>query len=154
MKTINKIFIKFILLYKQLISPYKGYCCAYSALHGSSSCSSWAIQILEKQKISLFFPLMKRRFQACNQAHKNLEKEKSETNINSDTVDPCPCGDKKVAYCCLSIVPFSWSWKIKHNKRFKNDPLSRASFQASAYVIVLFLKKLSASVPWIILSGR
>jgi len=31
--------------------------------------------------------------------------------------------------------------KIKANKRFKNDPLSRASFPSSPYVIVLFFKE-------------
>ena len=91
MKIANNAFIQFIVLYQQYISPHKGYSCAHTALHGKASCSSWAIRILKKQRFSLFLPLMRRRFQACNQAHKFLEKQESETNTNSDTVDPCPC---------------------------------------------------------------
>ena len=109
MKIANNVFIKFIVIYQRYISPHKGYCCAYSALHGKASCSSWAIHVLEKQTISLFFPLMKRRFQVCNQAHKILEKQESETNTNSDTVDPCPCKGQPVADCCLGCgLPFLW----------------------------------------------
>ena len=110
MKIANNIFIKFVVLYQQYISPHKGYCCAHSALHGKESCSSWAIRILKKQRVSLLLPLMKRRFQACNQAHEKLKKEESETNKNLDTVDPCPCS-KPVVDCCLGCgfgLPFSW----------------------------------------------
>ena len=56
----------------------------------------------------MFFPLMKRRFIACNEAHKEIQKEKMETSNNSDTVDPCPCGNKKTAQCCLGMLPFPW----------------------------------------------
>ena len=105
----NNLIIQLIQFYQQHISLHKGYRCAYSALHGHSSCSSWAIRILKKQKLSFFFPLMKRRFQACNQAHEEIKKEKLETVNNSDTVDPCPCANKKTAYCCLGMLPIPWS---------------------------------------------
>ena len=110
MKIANNIFIQLIVLYQQYISPHKGYCCAHSALHGNLTCSSWAIHVLENQRFSLFFPLMKRRFQACNQAHKNLKKKNSGTNNeNSDTVDPCPCKGKPIAEGCLVCgLPFTW----------------------------------------------
>ena len=108
-KVANNLIIQLIQIYQQHISPHKGYCCAHSALYGHSSCSSWAIRILKKQKLSFFFPLMKRRFQACNQAHKELKKEKSETENNPESIDPCPCGDKKTAYCCLGMLPIPWS---------------------------------------------
>ena len=106
---VHNILIKLILSYQKYLSPHKGYCCAHTALHGKASCSSWAIRVLKKQRLSLFLPLMKRRFQACNQAHKNLEKEKSEINKNHDTVDPCPCKGQPVADCCLGCgFPFVW----------------------------------------------
>ena len=109
MKIANNIFIQFIVLYQQYISPHKGYCCAHSALHGKLSCSSWAIHILKKQKINLFFPLMRRRFQACNQAHENLGRESSGTNRNPETIDPCPCKGKPLAESCLVCgFPFTW----------------------------------------------
>ena len=108
---VNNILINLILTYQKYLSPHKGYCCAHSVLHGNSSCSSWAVRILKKQRASLLLPLMKRRFQACNKAHEKLKKEESETKKNSDTVDPCPCSDKPIADCCLGCglgLPFSW----------------------------------------------
>ena len=109
MKIANNIFIQLIVLYQQYISSRKGYCCAHSALHGKLSCSSWAIHVLEKQRFYLFFPLMKRRFLACNLAHNNLAKENSATNEDSDAIDPCPCKGKPIAEGCLACgFPFVW----------------------------------------------
>ena len=109
MKIANSIFIQLIVLYQRYISPHKSYCCAHSALHGKLSCSSWAIHILEKQRFSLFFPLMKRRFQACNQAYKNLEKENSTANESSESINPCPCEGKQIVENCLACgFPFLW----------------------------------------------
>lgn len=108
MKVAKNFFIRLILLYQKYISPHKGYSCAYSALHGKTSCSSWAIHIIERQGLYLFTPLMIRRFQACNQAHETLEKSHKKSD---DTVDPCPCTDKPIADCCLGCglgIPFSW----------------------------------------------
>jgi len=106
MKIANIIFIWLIVLYQRYISPHKGYSCAHSALHGNLSCSSWAIQVLEKQKFYLFFPLMKRRFHACNQAYKDLKKKKSAINKDSDNIDPCPCKGSIVEGCLVCGFPF------------------------------------------------
>lgn len=98
--------IKLIVIYQKHLSPHKGYCCAYSHFHGRSSCSSWAIRILEKQKLSAFLPLMKRRFIACNKAHEDFKKEK--TNTNTDAIDPCPCKGSIAESCLVCGFPFIW----------------------------------------------
>jgi len=103
----QNIVISFIEGYQNYISPYNGFCCAHRALHHGASCSEWAKHAIKKAGVSAAFPLIIRRFKACNAAHKQLillSKNKEDDNENMDK-DYNPFTDKENVACCLGAWP-------------------------------------------------
>ena len=85
--------------YQKYISPHKGFCCAHRVHNGSDSCSAWAIRIIKKHGLFLLIPLMLRRFKACANAYKEIEKEAGGKNEKGKDA-------KETAGCCLAVWPF------------------------------------------------
>ena len=99
--------ISIITAYQRWISPYKGFRCAHSAYYGGISCSGWAKKIIRKHGLSLFLPLMQRRFVACSDAYEKISNENR--NANEDSIEEfkdCPCMNTEAAYCCFGLWPF------------------------------------------------
>ncbi len=95
-----------IKIYQHVISPKKGFRCAYSVKNGGSGCSGAVIEIIEKSSIFEWRKLIKNRFSACKKASEDLKKEKKNGKCNrckkmnvcdggldcADSMD-CDCGD-------------------------------------------------------------
>jgi putative component of membrane protein insertase Oxa1/YidC/SpoIIIJ protein YidD len=64
--------------YQRWISPHKGFCCAYGALHGSGTCSSIGKSIMREQGMLKFLRLMPAQFGACKTAASVLATETAE----------------------------------------------------------------------------
>ena len=99
--------IRSIEMYQKYISSHKGFCCAHRALHHGASCSEWAKHAIKKVGVSAAFPLMIRRFKACNAAYKQLiqlSKNTEEDTENKDK-DYNPFTDKENVACCLGAWP-------------------------------------------------
>jgi len=63
-------------LYQRFISPYKGFHCAHAALHGGASCSGEVRALVLKYGVIGAWPLIRRRFAACDDAsHRLSDKE-------------------------------------------------------------------------------
>jgi putative component of membrane protein insertase Oxa1/YidC/SpoIIIJ protein YidD len=64
--------------YQRWLSPHKGFCCAYGALHGSGTCSSIGKRIMREQGALKFLRLMPTQFAACKAAASILAAETAE----------------------------------------------------------------------------
>src|SRR5687767_4805865 len=96
--------------YQRHVSPYKGFRCAYRALHGrSSSCSQFARRVLQRHGLGGLAPLLRRRFAKCREAAGKLKqrvldyeakrKERRRQRRESWT-DHCDCG----GYDCVPDI--------------------------------------------------
>ena len=54
--------------YQQLISPHKGWCCAYAALHGGPSCSAYGKEAISRHGVLVGMWLLWNRFDDCRAA--------------------------------------------------------------------------------------
>lgn len=61
-----------ILGYQRWLSPLKGFSCAHRVLHGGTSCSGYALQILESDGPWRLLSLMHQRFRDCAQANASI----------------------------------------------------------------------------------
>jgi len=66
-------FVVLIFLYQRLISPYKGFSCAYRVRHQSESCSNAVKGIVMEHGIIKGMPLIRRRFGQCREAFNDLK---------------------------------------------------------------------------------
>ena len=65
-----------IAAYQNWISPYKGFRCAYSVLHGGTGCSGYAKGQIKTLGLLLALPKIRARFQACRAAMASLQKKR------------------------------------------------------------------------------
>lgn len=83
-----------ITAYQRWLSPLKGYSCAHRILHGGSSCSGYALQVLESDGSLRLLPLMRQRFRDCSQANASLRAQRASTRIAatalSNATSPSP----------------------------------------------------------------
>jgi putative component of membrane protein insertase Oxa1/YidC/SpoIIIJ protein YidD len=54
--------------YQRFISPYKGFRCAYGALHGGPGCSEAVRRLIEAYGLLASWPKVRERFAQCRQA--------------------------------------------------------------------------------------
>jgi putative component of membrane protein insertase Oxa1/YidC/SpoIIIJ protein YidD len=59
--------------YQTYISPYKGFSCPHSSLHGGESCSTYVKHLLGEQDLLSAMEGSVRRFQACHRASQTLK---------------------------------------------------------------------------------
>lgn len=57
-----------IQIYRRYVSPHKGYCCAYRATTGRSSCSHFAQRAIRRVGMLRAVTLIVRRFERCAKA--------------------------------------------------------------------------------------
>jgi len=110
--TLSNSAIQLIALYQRYLSPRKGYNCAHRIYFGKSSCSSWAVRIIKKHGVFAFFPLMKKRSQACAMASEKIKEQKM-GEPNKEEYSECPLMEKKTAENCLihslPCIPCYWA---------------------------------------------
>lgn len=75
-----------ITAYQRWLSPFKGFSCAHRILHGGSSCSGYALQILESDGPWRLLPLMHRRFRDCEQANASLRAQRAGARIAATAI--------------------------------------------------------------------
>jgi putative component of membrane protein insertase Oxa1/YidC/SpoIIIJ protein YidD len=68
--------------YQRYLSPRKGYRCAYGVLHGTGTCSSIGLDIMEQHGFWAFSRKMPLQFEACRAAAASLEEETEEQKKN------------------------------------------------------------------------
>lgn len=66
MKTIALLAIK---AYQRYVSPHKGFCCAYRAHTGYSSCSALGYRAIRRYGVLQGITVLQQRFQRCSAAH-------------------------------------------------------------------------------------
>ena len=93
--------------YQRYISPYKGFCCAHRAVHDGASCSEWAKRAVNKVGVWGAFPLIIRRFKACQAAYKSLVQQSTSTEEGNEKEkkDYNPFTDKENVGCCVGALP-------------------------------------------------
>lgn len=94
-------------LYQRYVSPYKGYCCAYRAHTGRSSCSDFGSRVIGKMGVVAGIRLLFDRFAACAVAAEEIRKnEEKREGINA----ACPLsGKEKTRMCadgCVGACPW------------------------------------------------
>lgn len=86
-----------IVLYQRFISPYKGFRCAHSALHGGASCSAAVRAIVEREGLWRGWPLIRRRFAECRvaaqQQRPETEEERRRRRRRERWNRNCDCGE-------------------------------------------------------------
>jgi len=99
--------------YQRHLSARKGYRCAYGVLHGTGTCSSIGLDMMEQQGFWAFWRKMPLQFDACRAAAATLSEEYGEQrearrrrqaeNKKRDCsdIDDCdsPCGRGDSAWC-------------------------------------------------------
>lgn len=72
----RNILIAIISLYQSHLSPYKGFSCAYGALHQEGSCSVKIKSIIKHSPRKHIISEMSAQFKACKKAHLTLSSQK------------------------------------------------------------------------------
>jgi putative component of membrane protein insertase Oxa1/YidC/SpoIIIJ protein YidD len=67
-----------IALYQKYISPKKGFSCSHRRLHGGTSCSQYAKNLLSEQNLELAVKMSVQRFRDCAKASRALRNQKAE----------------------------------------------------------------------------
>jgi putative component of membrane protein insertase Oxa1/YidC/SpoIIIJ protein YidD len=75
-----------IMAYQRWLSPLKGFSCAHRILHGGSSCSGYALQVLESDGPLRLLPLMHRRFHDCAKANASLRAQRASAWIGATAI--------------------------------------------------------------------
>ncbi len=65
-------------IYRQHISPRKGFSCPHRLLHGKESCSDYVKRILTEQNLSAAIQMAPQRFKACKAAAQTLQATSSQ----------------------------------------------------------------------------
>lgn len=93
-----------IRLYQVHLSPIKGYSCAYGRLHGTHTCSSYGVKVVNRFGLINGGILIMRQFQRCREASIIINRfERINNPKASDFGDCCPmyqgdfCGN---LLCC------------------------------------------------------
>ncbi len=93
------------------LSPLKGYCCLFNALHGRGSCSTFGKRVVLRSGVLRFCILMKLRLAACRHAamaiediRDQTENGKTETDTTMDGVGKYCLADALTNVACCLIV--------------------------------------------------
>ena len=92
-RAFNSIIIHLITFYQKVISPSKGFSCAYCYEYGGLSCSEYVKRIAQKRGVLSGLGDIRLRFRACKQAALKIQHSRS---TNQDGILDCGfdgCGD-------------------------------------------------------------
>ncbi|HEX8551601.1 MAG TPA: membrane protein insertion efficiency factor YidD [Abditibacteriaceae bacterium] len=78
--------------YQHLISPRKGWACAYRVHRGGLSCSEWIKRAIARRGVRVGALLARRRFARCKAAHEEhkAKQRKAKRDYNSCDVSSLP----------------------------------------------------------------
>jgi putative component of membrane protein insertase Oxa1/YidC/SpoIIIJ protein YidD len=65
-------------VYRQHVSPRKGFSCPHRLLHGSDSCSDYVQRVLMEQDLRTAIQMAPQRFKACKAAAQALRAQRAE----------------------------------------------------------------------------
>ena len=86
---IDKVLVHMINIYQKYISPHKGFCCAYRAYSGNSSCSEFTKITIKKNGLIKAIPSIKKQFLKCKIAFEKIEKKKEQKDMKDHVADSC-----------------------------------------------------------------
>ncbi|WP_434661163.1 membrane protein insertion efficiency factor YidD [Klebsiella sp. MISC125] len=102
----NNLILKFIVFYQRVISPRKGYRCAYGALHHTQGCSGAVKEIIQQKGVIGGWGEIRQRFSDCRLAAETLQKQKPK----DDPKRKKECDDCGLSGCdgqCCTYLPDS-----------------------------------------------
>jgi len=88
--------------YQRLLSPRKGYACAYRILLGGTGCSGFARQAMLEARLIRALPAIRARFSACHDAAEELREPRKRKGGASNCVrvrDACDCSACSILPC-------------------------------------------------------
>ena len=101
--------------YQRLISPYKGFCCAYRHHTGRSSCSSLGYRAIRMYGVISGISILRRRTYLCGVAHRRyssphqnrLHPQQGICDLSCDLPGEYPCHTTDIcdADVCLDLDP-------------------------------------------------
>jgi len=94
-------------VYQRYVSPHKGYCCAYRAHTGRSSCSEFGRRVIGKMGIAAGIRLLFDRFAACAAAAEEIKKSDEKREENNEA---CPLSGKEKASTCANGCVGACPW--------------------------------------------
>ena len=93
--------------YQQYVSPHKGFCCAYRAHTGRSSCSEFARRAIRRLSLIKGLLLLRLRFVACTVSAAVLSENQKTVELKNEA---CPLFSKERASClgygCIGACPW------------------------------------------------
>jgi len=87
--------------YKRFISPYKGFRCAYSSLHGGASCSTQVRMIVHSKGVIHGWADIVAQFAACKSAASILISQSADSNSDEEDDNEEKPKPKKQSKCWL-----------------------------------------------------
>lgn len=72
--------------YQQYVSPYKGFRCAHSVMHGGPGCSGYAKERIRDVGVITAIGEIRKRLRECGQAAHALHQERSDCEESADDV--------------------------------------------------------------------
>lgn len=70
--------LKSLKVYRQHVSPHKGFSCPHRLLHGSDSCSDYIQRVLTEQNLITAIQMAPQRFKDCKAAAQILQSQRAE----------------------------------------------------------------------------
>ncbi|HEY4466232.1 MAG TPA: membrane protein insertion efficiency factor YidD [Klebsiella sp.] len=103
----NNLILKLIFFYQRIISPRKGYCCAYGVLHHTQGCSGAVKEIIQRKGVIGGWEEIRQRFADCRLAAETLQKQKPEDDLKRKE-RRCNCDVSGCdGQCCTYKIPGS-----------------------------------------------
>ncbi|CAM3471636.1 Putative membrane protein insertion efficiency factor [Klebsiella spallanzanii] len=103
----NNLILKLIVFYQRVISPRKGYRCAYGVLHHTQGCSGAVKEIIQRKGVIGGRKEIRQRFADCRLAAEALQKQKPKDDLKRKKrrshCDVSGCDGQ----CCTHLVPDS-----------------------------------------------
>lgn len=113
-------------IYQRVISPHKGFCCAYRTITGRASCSTLGLRAVRRHGAQAGLAIIRERLHRCGTVHRDhhasprgarrfvLQGQRGECDLGCDA-DTLRCVD----YGCLGC---DWPWlsasRRRRNRRF------------------------------------